>query len=131
MREGLEVRKQYHFQPSEKGLQAWDVDRLVELSRELPRKRVTVQSIREIDEVYWFDGEENLPTCRQVLLHMRLVEETDLRYPIIMGADGRVMDGMHRVVKALSQDLVDIEAVQFDEDPAPDYVGRKPSELPY
>ena len=125
------LRKQYNFYPSEEGLQAWDVDRLVELSSGFPRKRVPLASIREVDEVYWFDGDETQPTCRQVLLHMRLVEEADLSYPIILAASGRVMDGMHRGRKALLQDREDIEAVQFDEDPAPDYVGRKPSELPY
>ena len=31
----------------------------------------------------------------------RKIEETDLEYPIILAADGRVMDGMHRVCKAL------------------------------
>jgi hypothetical protein len=29
------VRKQYHFRPSRDGLLAWDVDRLVELARDL------------------------------------------------------------------------------------------------
>ena len=135
LREAVALRKQYHFHPSKKGsregVRIWDVDRLIELSRDLPRKRVPLASIREVDEVYWFDGDENLPTCRQVLLHMRLVEETDLAHPIILGADGRVMDGMHRVLKALSQDHVDIEAVQFEQDPEPNHIDRKASELSY
>lgn len=41
------------------------------------------------------------------------------------------MDGMHRVAKAALQGRNEIEAVQFDEDPDPDYVGREPDELPY
>ena len=41
------------------------------------------------------------------------------------------MDGMHRVGKALLEGRVEIEAVRFAEDPEPDYVGKKPSELPY
>jgi hypothetical protein len=41
------------------------------------------------------------------------------------------MDGMHRVVKAARQGREEIEAVQFDEDPEPDHVGRGPKELPY
>jgi hypothetical protein len=32
--------KQYHFWPAEQGFDAWDVDRLVELSRGLPVERV-------------------------------------------------------------------------------------------
>lgn len=41
------------------------------------------------------------------------------------------MDGMHRVVKALLLGRHDIEAVQFEEDPEPDYVGRQPADLAY
>ena len=125
------MRKQYHFWPSEQGLQAWDVDRLIGLSKGLPRNPIALSSIREIDEVYWFDDAKQRPTCRSVLEHMKLIEEADLSYPIILGADGRVMDGMHRVARSLLLGNAGIEAVQFEEDPEPDYVGCKPEDLPY
>ena len=125
------MRKQYHFWRSERGLLAWDVDRLIRLSKDLPRTRVPLTSIGEIDEVYWFDDEEERPTCRKLIQHMRLIEEAEFSHPIILGVDGRVMDGMHRVAKALLQGMVEIEAVRFEHDPEPDFVGRKPSELPY
>ena len=125
------MRKQYHFWPSDSGLLAWDVDRLIELSKDLPRQRVALASIREIDEVYWFDGELERPTCRKVLEHMRLIDEADLSFPILLGAEGRVMDGMHRVAKALLAGHQTIEAVRFASDPEPDHVGRAPDELPY
>jgi hypothetical protein len=124
------VRKQYHFRPSQRGLLAWDVDRLIALARGLPARRVPVSEIREIDEIYWFD-EEQRPTCRAVLLHLRLIEEADLAFPIILSADGRVMDGMHRVAKAVLEGRPEIDAVRFERDPEPDHVGRRPSELPY
>ncbi len=125
------MRKQYHFWPSDRGLMAWDVERLVELAQDLPRARVALASIRELDEVYWFDGHEEKPTCRKVILHIRLINEAELSHPIILGADGRVMDGMHRVAKALLQGEEEIEAVRFEQDPAPDYVGCNPRDLPY
>jgi len=125
------VRKQYHFWPSEQGLLAWDVDRLIGLANGLPRLRVPVSSIRELDEVYWFDGDQERPTCRKVLEHLRLIEDADLSYPIILGRDGRVMDGMHRVAKAVLHDHAEIEAVRFEQDPPPDYVGCRPEDLPY
>jgi hypothetical protein len=125
------VRKQYHFWPSQRGLQAWDIDRLVELSRNFPVKKVAVDAIRELDEVYWFDDDDEKPTCRRVLEHIALIEETDLSFPIILAADGRVMDGMHRVAKAVLEGIDTVDAVRFESDPKPDYVGRKPSELPY
>jgi hypothetical protein len=54
-----------------------------------------------------------------------------LRYPIIRAANGAVMDGMHRVSKALVEGRDTIEAVQFDTDPEPDHVGCQPDDLPY
>ena len=125
------MRKQYHFWPSARGLQAWDVARLIELSRDLPRQKIPLSSIREFDEVYWFDGEYQKPTCRKVVEHLQLIQETDLAHPIILGADGRVMDGMHRVAKAFLEGRSEIEAVRFASDPEPDTVGVEPANLPY
>lgn len=124
------MRKQYHFRPSTRGLLAWDVDRLVALSRDLPVTSVPLAAIAELDEAFWFDG-ETTPTCRRVVEHARLIEEADLTYPIILDARGRVMDGMHRVAKALLRGDETISAVRFTADPEPDYVGRAPDELPY
>ena len=57
--------------------------------------------------------------------------EADLSVPIILSSNGTVMDGMHRIAKAVLQDKNDIEAVQFEKDPEPDHVGLSPEELPY
>lgn len=124
------MRKQYHFRPSARGLLAWDVDRLFTLSRDLCPIEVPLTSIREIDEPYWFSTGEP-PTCRAVMEHAALIVAADLSYPIILSSDGRVMDGMHRVLKACLAGLSTIAAVQFQEDPAPDYVGVAPDDLPY
>ena len=125
------MRKQYHFWPSPEGLRAWDVSRLIELSKGLPRITVALSSIREIDQVYWFDDAKERPTCRKVLEHMILIDEVDLSHPIILGADGRVMDGMHRVAKAFLNGIAEIDAGRFERDPEPDYVGCRPEDLPY
>ena len=117
--------------PGENEIVAAHVDRLIELSRSFPVRRVALTSIREIDEVYWFNGEDEQPTRRKLLLHMRLIDECDLSYPIILSAEGRVMDGMHRVAKALMEGRLEIEALRFEQDPEPDHIGRKPRDLPY
>ena len=125
------MRKQYHFRPSARGLQAWDVDRLVALTRDLPRIQVPLTAIRELDEPYWFSSGRGSATCREVVEHARFIAEADLSFPIILSSDGRVMDGMHRVAKALLSGLATIEAVQFQHDPEPDYIGMAPEDLPY
>jgi hypothetical protein len=92
---------------------------------------VPLSEIRELDETFWFDAEGDEPTCRRVALHAKLMNETDLRHPIVLSQDGRVMDGMHRVCKALVEGKETIRAVRFEVDPKPDYVGVDPDELPY
>jgi hypothetical protein len=123
------LRKQYFFRSSPRGLLAWDVDRLVRLSAGFPRVRIPLDQIRELNEPW--HGDDERPTWNAFVDHMRLVEEADPSFPIILSANGDVMDGMHRVARSVLEGRRDIEAVQFEHDPEPDHVGRGPSELPY
>ena len=61
----------------------------------------------------------------------RLINDADLDYSIILSSDGRVMDGLHRVLKALILGQSHIRAVRFLTDPEPDFVGVDPDDLPY
>jgi len=124
------MRKQYHPMKTDEGLFVWDVDRLVRLAEGLPTRNVPLSSIWELDEVRWF-GDEEAPTCRALLAHMRLVLEADATFPIILGSDGRVMDGMHRVLKVALQGDAEVPAKQFDVDPEPDYIDVRLEDLPY
>ncbi len=123
------MRKQYYFRPSIRGLLAWDVDRLVERSNDFPRKQIPLSHIRELDEV-WHSDDQPI-TWRTIIDHMTLIDEADLSFPIILAADGAVMDGRHRVARAMREGRTDIMAVQFDHDPEPDHVGLQPDDLPY
>jgi hypothetical protein len=125
------MRKQYHSRPTSRGRLIWDVDHLVALSAGLPRIRVALTDIRELDEPFWFGGPDDVATCRAVADHASLIQATDLSYPIILSSDGRVMDGMHRVAKAHMLGLAEIEAVRFERDPEPDYVDVPDDQLPY
>jgi hypothetical protein len=125
------MRKQYHLRQSPCGLLAWDVDRLIALTADLIPQMKPLAAIRELDEPFWFGGGSEAATCRAVADHARLIAETDLSYPIILGADGRVMDGMHRVARAYLEGRDVIMAVQLTVDPAPDFIGVDEAALPY
>ena len=125
------VRKQYHFWPGERGFDAWDVDRLIELSKHLPVHHVSLESIWELDTNYWFDAGGSQPSVRNVVAHAELIRDVDPAYPIILGADGRVMDGMHRVARALLEGRESIPAVRFPQQPEPDFRNCRPDDLPY
>jgi hypothetical protein len=125
------VRTQYHFWPGEQGFDAWDVARLIRLTEGLPVVDVPLDSIDELDSAYWFHGLDDRPTVRSIMGHCRLIQEVDMSYPVILGSDGRVMDGMHRIARALLEGRRTIAAVRFSTHPEPDYRNCRPDDLPY
>ena len=125
------MRKQYHFWPGEQGLDAWDVDRLIRLSADLPVEEVPVDSIWELDTPYWSLPGDGPSTVNDVINHMRLVRDVDPSYPVILGPDQRVMDGMHRIARAVLEGRTTIAAVRFPSLPVPDFRDCLPEDLPY
>jgi len=126
------MRTQYHFWPADQGFDAWDVARLIRLTADFPVVEVPLESITEVDTVYWFHGgDTDLPTVRAVVGHIRMIQAVDPSHPVILGQDGRVMDGMHRIARALLDGRTTIAAVRFTTDPDPDYRNCLPEELPY
>jgi hypothetical protein len=125
------MRKQYHFWPGARRLDAWDVDRLVALSAALPVEEVRLASIGEFDSEYWFGDGFPPPTVREIAEHARLIAAVDLSYPVILGPDGRVMDGMHRIARAFLEGRLSVPALRLPQLPEPDYRDCLPGELPY
>lgn len=125
------MRRQYHFRNSAKGLLIWDVHRLIRLSENLPPIEVPLTKIQELDEEFWYELGGARPTCRSILEHASLINQAELKYPIILCHEGRVMDGMHRVCKAQMFGHLTVKAVQFSEYIEPDYVDIDPKELRY
>lgn len=125
------MRKQYHFRKSQAGFYAWDVDRLLDLSKDIEIIDMPLTEIAELDEDYWFAGSSENPTCRKIVEHCDLINKADLSYPVILFSEGRVMDGMHRVARAMLTERSTIKAVKFSTTPEPDYVDVLPAELAY
>ena len=124
------MRKQYHFRPGDAGLDAWDVDRLVALAAAEPVEDVPLTDIAEIDLDYWFDHGYQ-PTVRNIVEHCRLIQQVDLGFPIVLDPGGRVMDGMHRVARALLDGRTTIRATRLRTLPDPDFTNCRPDDLPY
>lgn len=97
------MRKQYHFWPAEDG--------------------------DGFDTAYWFAAGAQIPTVRRVVEHARLILEADRSYPILLGHEGRVMDGMHRVARALLEGKADIDAILFPSPLEPDHRGCHSQDL--
>lgn len=95
-------------------------ERLWAAAAGLPIHRLQISDIPELDEDCWFDGRG--PTCREVAEHARRIAEVDLAFPVILAADGRLMDGGHRIARAWLDGLSEVQAVQFVTDPDPDWI---------
>ena len=125
------MRKQYHFRKIDNKLYAWDVDNLISLTNKLEIENIDLAEIKEFDETYWYNKEGDSPTCRSITQHIKLVNESDLKYPIIICPDSKLIGGMHRVVKASLLELKTIKAYRLVTLPKPDYIDVDPDDLPY
>jgi hypothetical protein len=117
-----------HSRPVDGGRAFWLSERLWRLSAELPVRPIAVADIAEFDEDCWFGG--TAPTCRQVAEHARRIERADLTYPVILAADGRLMDGGHRIARAWLDGRAEVLSVRFEVDPSPDYIQPDPDPGP-
>ena len=120
---------QKHSRAARGGRAVWYTERLWTLSAELPVEEVAIASMAEFETDCWF-GVGRVPSVRAVAEHAARIAAADLSYPIILSADGRLMDGGHRLAKAWLAGATHVRAVRFREDPAPDEFRREPSKLP-
>jgi len=125
------MRKQYSFWPGDEGLDAWDVDKVIELARCLPIEEVDIDSIDQVDTNYWFSDDLWPPTVRLIVEHVQLIQEVDTSFPVVLGPGGRVMDGMHRLARAMLDGRSTINAVRLEDLPPADYRNCTPRDLPY
>ena len=58
-------------------------------------------------------------SLRELAGHVQAVNTADLNYPIILDENGDIMDGRHRLMKALLNGDKTIKAVRFDNNPTP------------
>lgn len=97
---------------SQLGRHRWSVLRLIALSKDLPIMEV------DIDHLSVYYRYDKL-TLRELVMHVKMVNEANLEYPIILDEDGEIMDGRHRLMKAILNGHKSIKAVRFDENPKP------------
>ena len=99
-------------QMSKIGCHHWSVPRLFELSKVLPVMEVPLDHLN----IYHKYGNV---TLREMVVHMKAVNNADLKYPIILDEDGDLMDGRHRLMKALLTGAKTIKVVRFEKNPPP------------
>lgn len=94
------------------GKHTWSVARLIELSKGFPVMEIPLD---HLNMYYKYSG----LSLRDMVMHMAAVNNADLSFPIILDEDGEIMDGRHRIIKALLIGDKIIKAVRFDTNPSP------------
>jgi hypothetical protein len=96
--------------------QVWTVARLVEHSKGLPVFDLPLAGI-DIG-VSVFGTTMSKKSARELAEHVTRVNDADLDHPVLMDPDGFIMDGWHRIVKALCLGKQTVKAVRFIELPS-------------
>lgn len=99
-------------QTSKLGDDIWSVARLIQLSKDF---KVFDAQINCMSLSYQYSE----MSLKQLAGHIEAVNTADLSYPIILDEDGDIMDGRHRLMKALLNGDKTIKAVRFDSNPSP------------
>lgn len=94
------------------GRHHWSVARLVALVKDFKVMDVPLDHLS-----VWLNYKHL--TLREMVMHMKAVNDADLSHPIILDEDGEIMDGRHRIMKAMLLGVETIKAVRFDENPPP------------
>lgn len=101
------------------GKHKWRCSRLFKLTENLPILDIPLDHL-----CVYYKLTRDAPTLREVASEMKRIMKADLNYPIILDEDGEIIDGRHRVIKALYLGHKTIKAVRFDTNPEPDEIEK-------
>ena len=111
-----------YVESDEHNLHYWKASSLWALSEVMPIEYIPLDSFDWHNDNFQCNSLSDPPLWRDIGEHMQKVLAADLNYPIIMSAEGNVMDGMHRILKCYAFGLDRVKAVRFTETPKPDIV---------
>lgn len=107
--------RKYNRYSDSKG-NVWIVTHLIWKAKDLPVFEFNINEELLDKTVFW-----KLNTTRDFLVHVEKTSQASSEFPIILSAEGEVMDGRHRIMKAILDGKTSIKAVQFITTPEPDY----------
>ena len=98
------------------GKKVWLVPNLIARAKDLVPFDLPLVAIHSGSQVWTPVG-----SAYGIAHHVRRALDVDTSYPIILCEEGFIMDGWHRVLRALIDGKATIKAVRFEETPACDY----------
>ena len=93
----------------------YNIHAAVTLARDIEEKELL------IEDMYIGYGSPCSDSLRSFLEHYKMVDDADLSYPILLNEDGCIIDGRHRLAKAILIECKTIKAKRFKKDPSACY----------
>lgn len=100
------------------GNKAWSVASLIEQAKDLEPFDLPLCCVYVGTEIY---VAARITTAKALAEHYLRMQHVDMGAPIILDAEGFVMDGWHRIARALAEGRETVKAVRFDVTPEPHY----------
>lgn len=98
---------------------SWSVARLIKLSEEFPEYEVPVFTF----STWLWPWEDDL-SLDSFINHAYRVQNADLSIPILISPSGAIIDGMHRLCKAILEKKETVKVKYFKELPRPDCTNK-------
>jgi len=101
------------------GKKHWDMSTIIGATKNLPVYDLQLSAI-DLSTYPWGDN----GYISDFLFQMKRVQEADLSFPIVQNPNGFIIDGWHRVCKAILNGQTTIKAVRLVVMPEPDMVEK-------
>ena len=111
----LDISKPWDFEESqfiEVFGKKYNVHEAIRLS-----KNIKVKPLK-VDDLFISYSGFGISTLREFVEHSKAVEESDLSFPVLMNEDGYIIDGRHRLAKAILTGEKTIKCKRFVSDPS-------------
>ena len=117
---GERISGQTYSERSDGWKKYWKVEDLWEVAEGLPIEYIPLQLLTDqLEGTYWTQGEEEDVTPQWVLGHTRRILKADLNYPILVNSENTIVDGIHRLCRAVLDGRDDIAVQRIEELPPP------------
>lgn len=114
----MEINKAWEFDESQSitvNGREYDVHECIRLAVDLEVRELPLR------DMYAAYSSPTRNTLRSFVEHMKMVQDADLEFPILMNEDGDCIDGKHRMAKAMLLGCETIKAKRFLKDPPSGY----------
>lgn len=104
----------------------WKIWYLLECAKDIEAVMIPISDLVHEDNPF-MDTE----TYDGIVRTMKRIQNANLDYPIIVSECGRILDGRHRVVKAMLNGATHIEVIRFEKNPKPNFIRVEGRDYPY